>query len=53
MVDSQVVNLEFVDGATASLSVVAFTEEICVRKTRLFGTLGQIEGDGTKVVKNE
>jgi predicted dehydrogenase len=49
VVDQQVANFEFASGVTASLSVIAFTEEICVRKTRIFGTLGQIEGDGASV----
>lgn len=45
VVDHQVVNLEFVDGATASFTVVAFTE-LDFRKTRIFGTLGAIDGNG-------
>jgi hypothetical protein len=63
VVDQQVANFEFASGVTgigsflssglltqsASLSVIAFTEEVCVRKTRIFGTLGQIEGDGASV----
>lgn len=49
VLDNQVVNLEFEGGLTASFTVAAFTQEICVRKTRLFGTKGQIEGDGNVV----
>ena len=26
--------------------MLAFSKEICVRKTRIFGTRGQLEGDG-------
>ena len=45
VVDHQVVNLEFADGATASFTVVAFTE-LDFRKTRIFGTHGSIDGNG-------
>ena len=49
VLDNQVVNMEFEGGLTASFTVAAFTQEICVRKTRLFGTKGQIEGDGNVI----
>jgi len=49
VVDNQVVNLQFESGATASFSMVAFSKEICVRKTRIFGTQGEIEGDGKNI----
>lgn len=45
VVDHQVVNFQFAGGETASFTMTAFTE-YSDRKTRLFGTLGQIEGDG-------
>ncbi|GGE98950.1 Gfo/Idh/MocA family protein [Mycetocola zhadangensis] len=46
--DHQVVNFELRDGATISFTVTAFTE-LDFRKTRIFGTLGSIEGDGRRI----
>ncbi|MEV4400179.1 Gfo/Idh/MocA family oxidoreductase [Nonomuraea sp. NPDC049607] len=48
VVDSQVVNLQFADGTTASLTVTAFAA-LEHRKTRIFGTHGSIEGDGVRL----
>ena len=44
VVDNQVVNLLFEDGATASFTMTAFNFH-AARKTRIFGTLGEIETD--------
>jgi predicted dehydrogenase len=49
VVDNQVVSMSFEGGLTASFSMIAFTEEICIRKTRIFGTKGEIVGDGYKI----
>lgn len=48
VVDQQVVNMEFDGGATASFTMTAFTRGRN-RETRLFGTKGEIEGDGDKL----
>eukprot|EP00743_Colponemidia_sp_Colp-15_P004930 GILK01005313.1.p1 GENE.GILK01005313.1~~GILK01005313.1.p1 ORF type:complete len:438 (-),score=68.48 GILK01005313.1:104-1369(-) len=46
VVDHQVVNMQFEGGATASFTMVATTKEICVRKTNIYGSKGQLECDG-------
>ena len=42
---SQVVNLEFSNGSTASFTMVAFTSIICERQLRMHFTHGEIVGD--------
>jgi len=44
--DNQVVIMQYEDGSTATFTMVAFSEDICIRKTRIFGTKGELEGDG-------
>lgn len=34
----QIVNMEFEGGVTAAFTMVAFTEEICQRKTSIYGS---------------
>ena len=48
VVDHQVVNMEFEGGLTASFTMTAFTRARG-RETRIFGTKGEIFGDGTKI----
>jgi len=48
VVDHQVVNMVFENGATASFTMTAFTKA-AHRKTQIFGTLGEIYGDGQKI----
>ncbi|GAA3491699.1 Gfo/Idh/MocA family oxidoreductase [Streptomyces cremeus] len=45
VLDNQVVSLEFADGTNATCTVTAFAA-LEHRKTRIFGTLGSVEGDG-------
>ena len=49
VVDHQVVNLQFKNGVTASFTMTGFTEAQQFRKTRIFGTHGQIVGDGDTI----
>ncbi|KAM7404477.1 hypothetical protein PAMP_011821 [Pampus punctatissimus] len=46
---NQVVNMEFEGGVTAAFSMVAFTEEICKRKTTIYGSKGELSCDGHEI----
>ncbi len=48
VVDNQVVNMLFEGGRTASFTMTAFNEA-AHRKTHIFGTRGEIYGDGSKI----
>jgi predicted dehydrogenase len=48
VVDHQVVSLLYEGGATASLTMTAFTK-MRERETRIFGTRGELRGDGAMV----
>lgn len=48
VVDNQVVNMLFENGKTANFTMTAFNRG-AHRKTRIFGTRGEISGDGEKI----
>ena len=49
VVDNQVVNMSFEDGSTASMTMTAFNF-IGGRRTRIFGTLGEIETTDSTII---
>ncbi|MBP7276314.1 MAG: Gfo/Idh/MocA family oxidoreductase [Kiritimatiellae bacterium] len=49
MVDHQVVALEFADGRAATFTLCAFTTRREGRRSRLFGTHGEIQGDSETI----
>ena len=48
VVDNQVVNMSFEGGKTANFLMTAFTG-MAGRRTRIFGTRGEIYGDGSRI----
>jgi predicted dehydrogenase len=50
--DHQVVCMEFEGGASATLTTAAFTEAICQRQTRIFGSMGELAGDGDRCIRH-
>ncbi|XP_029974368.1 uncharacterized protein LOC115407931 isoform X1 [Salarias fasciatus] len=46
---NQVVNMEFEGGLTAAFTMVAFTEEICNRRTTIYGSKGELSCDGREI----
>ena len=49
VVDHQVVAMEFTNGSTANFTMTAFCEQTD-RITRIFGTHGQLTGDGNRIL---
>lgn len=46
VVDNQVVMMEFESGATATITVISTSKDMCVRKSRIYGSKGELEIDG-------
>jgi predicted dehydrogenase len=46
--DNQVVNMQFDNGSTATLTMIAFSKDTCVRKTKVYGTKGEVEWDDSR-----
>jgi len=42
VMSNQVVNMIFEGGRTVSMSMIAFTEKLCTRQTKIFGTKGEM-----------
>lgn len=49
VVDNQVVIMEFENHSTCTFTMISTTKDVCVRKTRIFGTKGQLEIDGNNI----
>lgn len=45
VMDNQIVMFQFDDGSTATLTMVATSKDLCTRKTRIYGSLGELEWD--------
>ncbi|ESO85221.1 hypothetical protein LOTGIDRAFT_130783 [Lottia gigantea] len=48
VMSQQVVNFQFTGGATATLTMIAFTKGICARATNIYGTKGELKFDDAK-----
>lgn len=46
--DQQVVTMQFSDGATATMTMIATTRDTCERKTLVYGTRGQLVWDDAR-----
>ncbi|KAK6176930.1 hypothetical protein SNE40_015134 [Patella caerulea] len=48
VMSNQIVNFQYEGGATASLTMMAFTKRVCDRKTTIYGTRGELNFDDGK-----
>ncbi|PVV02939.1 hypothetical protein BB560_002594 [Smittium megazygosporum] len=48
--DNQVVIFDFEGEKTASFSMIAFTEDLCIRKTKIYGSRGELISDGENLI---
>lgn len=46
--DNQIVIMQFDDGSTASMTMIANSKDTCARKTRVYGTSGQLDWDDSR-----
>jgi predicted dehydrogenase len=45
--DNQIVNLQFKNGSTASFTMIATTEMICTRQTKVYGSKAELTADAS------
>jgi len=50
--DHQVVNFEFASGATATLTMIATTERLCERETKVYGSAGELSSTDPLLVRH-
>lgn len=53
VVDHQVVNMEFEGGRTATFTMTAFSHAGADRRTQIFGTHGELSGDGRTITHRD
>jgi len=46
--DNQIVNLQFQNGSTASFNMIATTEQICTRQTKIYGSKAEMTVDASR-----
>ncbi|XP_069137229.1 putative oxidoreductase YteT isoform X2 [Argopecten irradians] len=54
VMSNQVVNMQFEGGATATLTMMAFTQSVCTREVKIYGTKGQLScvATGSPIIKH-
>ena len=46
--DNQVVNMQFENGSTASFTMIATTEQLCTRQTKIYGSKAELTADAKR-----